>query len=184
MIEVKRPDLRKPNLFQISLDETMLDWLENGTLKQLHVLQQDLLRHGECDLRNPHGCRVRFDWLVNTYGSIDDAVAQGHYPTDCSADLSFLHHSMASLHDFLTQSRYVRTRNDSHGINEVREAERQLDEIKGEVTAREVSARNDTTTFEAVKDDSDSAPEDRRAGLGDAARQKIQEAADKIRQRI
>lgn len=133
---INRPDLRKPDTYHILVDETMLTFLEEGLLARAAALQTSLMAHNECDMTKEDGCAVRQDWMINRYGSVKEAKAQGARLTDCSEDLHFLHASMSQLMDFVLQARHIRNNPESRGFRDLSDAEAKLLTLKGEVAYR------------------------------------------------
>jgi hypothetical protein len=141
---IVRPDIRKPDAYQINLGETMLLWLEDGILHKMHALHRNIDAHGECDLTNESGCKVREAWLIQNYGALDAAIKAGFRVTDCAEDLAFLYSEVGHLMDTLNQSRWLRNNPGGRCFHDLTDAEAKLRDIQGEVNHRVKSAASDT----------------------------------------
>lgn len=150
---VIRPDLRAQDRFVIELDESMLMWLEDGALAKIVTVRQSIYNHDECDLFSEKGCNVRNQWLIDNYGSIEEAQLAGRHQTDCGEDLTFLHHELGRLMGFLTQSRWIRNHPDGRSMLDHRDAVAKLTEIKGEVAHREERAKESTGLMQKLDDE-------------------------------
>lgn len=153
MIKIIRPDLRSPDDYQISLDGEVLKWLEDSLLEKASRLHTDIAAHGMCDMRRADGCSVRERWLVSNYGSVEAARNHGYHRTDCSEDLSYLHHALGDVMDFVLQSRYLRQRPGERSYGEQAEVVQQLESIKAEVNHREAAAKSPTSYMDRLDAD-------------------------------
>lgn len=150
---VTRPDLRKPDQYQIQADESMLVWMEEGLICQIDSLYRSLDSHQQCDLRSMTGCKVRENFLIEKHGSIAEANRLGFQLGDCTEDIAWVTGEISRLMDFLYQARELRASTSMRDPYEVREAEQKLAEIKGEVIHREAVAREETSEVPRLTDE-------------------------------
>jgi hypothetical protein len=150
---ISRPDLRTPDQYQITLDETMLMWLEDGLMKKINDIYASLDAHNECDLSSATGCEVRRNWLTHQYTTVEAARALGYFETDCTEDLAFLHMEQGRLMDTIGQARWLRNNPSSKGMHEVNDAKEQLKRLSGEVAHREAAAAEPTGPMPKLTDE-------------------------------
>lgn len=147
---ITRPNLRQPDQYHISLDESMLLWIEEALVDKVMHLYDSIASHHKCDLRVENGCGVRDQWLVSQYGSLDEALRIGYKRTDCTEDLAFLHGELARIMSTLFQARYLRTTVNAHSYYTEEQATQELQRIRAEVRYRETQAEQQTSELSRI----------------------------------
>lgn len=147
---IVRPDLRQPDTLHALMSTDMLHWLELGLLEKCKHLHQEIKMHDSCDMFREDGCKVREKWMIDSYGSVKEAIDNGCRVSDCSEDLSFRYKALAELMDFITQSRYMRSTADSRSLREIDDATAQFLAIKGQMAHRAAQATVPTGTMDKL----------------------------------
>lgn len=129
-VNITRPDVFKPDQFQISVDESMLLWLEEGVQGRIASLYDSVQRHQYCNLGDEGGCLLRKQWMLERYGSLQEAFEHGCRLTDCTEDLMWLYGELSRLMGFLHQARYLRTNPTERSATGMEEAVAKLRDIK------------------------------------------------------
>lgn len=147
MNRLKRPDIKRSDQYELRLDENFLRILENSILNEVYRMREMVEAHNSCRLDLVESCRV-----------VDDGK-----PRDCSEDLMYLSGQLAEVYDFLTQVRWLLTRQGEYSYHQ--EAISVLADIKREVSYREAVGAASTGTMPRVVT---IPPEDVRSNVGEA----------------
>lgn len=157
MVKVWRPEPRMPELYRLEVNESMLYFLILGLRESATDLRYEIRQHEDKCGDSPTFCQIRYESLINEYGSIEEAVKHtGIILYDCMQDLAHMYTQLGQVAEAIFKMEDLRNRRDGIGedpdLTDWRPPEK-LKEIQDEVAHREAVGRQDTGLMEKIQDD-------------------------------
>lgn len=153
---VWRPKLEEPDVIWFKADEAMSYWIEAGLKAQAGDLRGAIQDH--LDLCGPGAtvCHIRNKWLVETYGSLEEAAKHEPVLRNCLQDLAYLYTELGKITQILYQLHELRLDPTKQGDDpELTDwtPRNKLQEIKTEIAHRVEASKEETGLMPIIRDD-------------------------------